>query len=146
MIDALIEIIPWDKVGEVALDAGIAVLAAVGIEVGSRLLTGKGLFEHIRDALSGIEEELKSWLERKRKSNVVIKKFVLVIESCITPITLVNKGIERIKVAIFGESDTGKRHNTGKVVITEFKKKDAENLKSKKEVEAELAELGFAEV
>lgn len=144
MIDALIEIIPWDKVGEVALDVGIAALAVVGIEVGSRMLTGKGLFEHIRDALSGIEQELKSWLERKRKSNVIIKKFVLVIESCITPIRLVDKGIECVKVAIFGESDIGKRHNTGKVVITELKKKDAEGLKSKKEVETGLDEIGFA--
>ena len=147
MIDAVVEAIPWDKVGEAALGIGIAALTALGIEVGSRLLTGKGMFDHIQTAYAGIKNRLSTWIQQKGNSNVIIKRLVFVLQSIIG---IEKKGMRKVRLAIFGETDDydakkGEfvRYKTNEVVTVEMENTDAEKLRSKKEIDAELDELGL---
>lgn len=143
MIEAIIEAIPWDKVGEVAIGVGSVIAGWLGAEVASRMLTGKGLFDHLLTLVDKLGQRLKSWLEKKRVERVWIKRLVFIVESCKTPVALVNKGMERVRIAVFGETKGGRRYNTGETVLIEEKKAVAEKLKSTHQMEAELEELNL---
>lgn len=143
MIDALVEAIPWDKIGEAALGIGIAALTALGLEVGSRWLTGKGVFDHLRKLSAGIEDRLKRWTKRQGANGVVIEKFVFVFESVNTFMTKAQKGMDAVRVKVFGKPNSGRRIATGEQCVVSVRKKKANELVSKHEIEVGLAELGF---
>lgn len=147
MLDVLFECIPWDDVGEWIVD-GLAAIgigaAAVGtVEVVSRLTTGKGVFEHIRNLSAGIENRLRQWMLRQEVNNVIISRFVFVFEAINTFMTTAQKGMDSVRVAIFGKTSSGRKVNTGETVVMSVTKKEANELTNKHEIEAELAELGF---
>ena len=135
MIDALLAV-PWDKVGE----AVVAIVAGVlGIEICTRLLTGKGLLEHLLSKFQGLEIRLKNWLEEKRVNRVTIERLVLVLEKVSGGINDVNKFVN---VKIFGKTAGGRKYNTGEVVTFGTKtSEDAEKLLGQKEMEVALAEV-----
>lgn len=147
MLDVLFECIPWDDVGEWIVD-GLAAIgigaAAVGtVEVVSRLATGKGVFEHIRNLSAGIENRLRQWMRRQEVNNVIISRFVFVFEAINTFMTTAQKGMDSVRVAIFGKTSSGRKVNTGETVVMSVTKKEANELTNKHEIEAGLAELGF---
>ena len=144
MMDALVEVIPWEKVGEAAFGVCIAALAALGIDVTSRWLTGKGIFKHLRNFSVDIEERLRKWLQQQRVDGVVINKLVFVFECVNSFLTTAQKGMDYVIVKIFGETDAGRRVNTGKRVIMRVTMEKAKELASRREIEAGLNELGLA--
>ena len=107
LIDAVVDNVPWEEVGEWALGAGVAALAAIGVDVGLRKLTGKGLFGHMRSAVLGIEDSLHKWIQEQGASNGCIKKLVFIVELCSTPVELMDKGLRLVEVAILGVSADG---------------------------------------
>lgn len=144
LIDAIVDNVPWDDVGEWALGVGIAALAAAGIDIGLSKITGKGLLGHIRSAVSGIDDKLHKWIQEKRDCNVIIQKIVFVIELCETPVQVLDKGMRCIEVAIFGESEDGQRHATGEHPVFAVKQSEVRGLKGKREIAAELGELDLS--
>ena len=126
-----------------ALGVGIAALAALGIEVGSRLLTGKGIFDHLKKLSAGIEDRLIKWMKRQQVKDIVIKKFVFVFESINSIVSYAQKGTNAVIVKIFGKTNSGRKVYTGEQVTISVTKKKADELVNKREVEAGLAELGF---
>ena len=135
MIDALLAV-PWDKVGEVVV---AIVVGALGIEICTRLLTGKGLLEHLLSKFQDLEIRLKNWLEEKRVNRVTIERLVLVLEKVSGGINDVNKFVN---VKIFGKTAGGRKYNTGEVLTLNTKtSEDAEKLLGKKEMEVALAEV-----
>lgn len=147
MLDILIDAIPWDDVIDGALKGlaaiGIGVAAAGTAEAISRLATGKGVFEHVRNFSAGIEDRLKKWMQRQRVNDVIINKLVFVFESINSFATTAQKGMDSVRVSIFGKTSSGKRVNTGEQVVMSVTKKEANELTNKHEIEAGLAELGF---
>lgn len=147
MLDVLFECIPWDDVGEWIVDGlaaiGIGAAAAGTAEVISRLTTGKGVFEHIRNLSAGIENRLKQWMRRQRVNNVIINKFVFVFEAINTFMTTAQKGMDSVRVMIFGKTSSGREVNTGETVVMSVTKKEAAELTNKHKIEAELTDLGF---
>ena len=139
MLDVLIDVIPWEDVGEAALGIGAAVLAVFGI----RWLTGKRIFKHLRKLSAGIEDRLRNWMKQQRVNDVVIKKFVFVFESLNTIMTNAQKGMNVVVVKIFGKTNSGRKIATGEQVVVSVTEKKRNELVNKHEVEAELAELGF---
>ena len=139
MIEALLEAVPWDKVGEAVVAIGVGIAALVGIEISTRLLTGKGLLEHLLSAFEGLELRLKNWLEEKRVNRVTIERLVFVLEKVNGGVNNINKAVN---VKIFGKTAGGRKYNTGEVLTLSTKTpEDAEKLLGKKEMEVALAEV-----
>ena len=152
MLDILIDAISWEDVGEWALKGlaaiGIGVAAAGTAEAISRLATGKGVFDHIRNFSAGIEDRLKKWMKRQQVDDVVIKRFVFVFETFNTALTKtqdVCNTIEKafVKVSIYGQTSSGRKVNTGEEVIVSVTKSEAKELTDKHEMLATLDELGL---
>ena len=147
VVEAIADNVPWDKVGECAVGilAGLLVIGGsiVIVDISLSKLTGKGLFEHIRSKLSGVDDRMHEWISKQRTRNIVIEKLVFSIELCATPIQLMCKGLRCVEIKILGKSYDGIKHDTGETVKFAVKKSEAEGLEGKREIEARLAELGL---
>ena len=151
-LSPILENIPWDQVSDVLKKGAIAVSAAVvAIWAGdklSRRITGKSMFEHIRNFSAGIEDRLRQWMRRKEFATDAIKKIVFVFELANTILTKaqnIGDTIEKafVKVSIFGQTSSGRKVNTGEEVVMSVSKSEAEELTGKHEMIATLSELGF---